>query len=828
MAAHRSLNERERAQQRAFPGAAEVPVGTHVRERTPGRSSRATRRVAEYLKTLGLTDPARVRDLAVEFASETAVEDPEEHARLAVALAQERYATWRKSVFQDLPREPNPLWLRAFIAETPHAFLAEPEAARALARAYGDPEAGRGPVRARFAEQTFERVELPLWAHGLLPPVVLSLGATFALLVGLGADGLSPLEVVWAGLFSFLFGFAAMGFFSALGGLRQSAPPSHVARADTLPRSVLLMPVYHESAEHVFAAVAAMRESLLATPGGEAFDIFVLSDSRDPLLAAEEERAHRRVSASNADKVPIYYRRRVENVRQKAGNLAEFFERWGHRYEFAVVLDADSLMTGATLVELVRRMHASPRLALLQAPITLFGGETLFARALQFASSSCGPAFTRGMARWAGPHGNYYGHNAALRVRAFLECCSLPTLEGKPPLGGHILSHDFVEAALLCRAGWEVRLADDLSGSFEGIPPTFPEYVARDRRWCQGNLQHFRIAFARGLQPMSRIHLLSGVAAYLAGPAWLAFLGLGVAMSRSVSPASLSVGTWVVACTTLLLLGPRVLGFLGTLANAESRRGHGGMIRLGFGMLAEAVLAAALAPLLMLHHTRIVLSILFGRAVTWRAQRRRASGGWFASIFFTHAWISAIGVAVAAALYRFAPELLLWLAPIWGPWALAVPIAALASSARLGALARRAGLFWVPSEVEPDPLMRLAEELCSLTASDQAARFRDLVLDPVLVETHIERLATASPSKSRRAPAQEQLAELRQRALRAGPAGLSEAERQTLSQDADSLRILHREAWRHWPVESWRVARGRAQVPPQSSPCASAEPLGDA
>lgn len=428
------------------------------------------------------------------------------------------------------------------------------------------------------------------------------------------------------------------------------------------------------------------------------------------------------------------------------------------------------------------------------------------------------------MARWAGPHGNYYGHNAAIRVRAFLECCSLPKLAGKPPLGGHILSHDFVEAALLCRAGWEVRLADDLTGSFEGIPPTFPEYVARDRRWCQGNLQHFRIAFAHGLQPMSRIHLLSGVAAYLAAPAWLAFLALGVAMSRTANGALAGAGAWIVACTALLLLGPRLLGFATTAANAASRRGHGGILRLALGMLGEAVLAALLAPLLMLHHTRIVLSILFGSTVTWRAQRRRAGNGWFASILYSNAWISVVGIGVAAALHRHAPELLAWLAPVWAPWALAVPLAALASSRRFGILARRLGIFLVPSELEPDPVLRLADELCSLTASDHAARFRDLVLDPVLAETHLDRLAAGAPH-SKPQLSQEQLQELCQRALRSGPAGLTEGERQALSQDAESVRFLHREAWRHWPVESWRVARGRPQVPPQSNPIASAEPF---
>jgi membrane glycosyltransferase len=795
---------------------------SHVRARAVDQPSRATRRVAEYLWTLGLADSGRVLALAEQIALQAYVEDAEEHASASVRLAQQQFESWRTAVFSGFAREPDPLWLRAFLAASPAVFLEDPALGRAAAKNFGDPEAGRTPVHARFAAQGLEPARIPVWLRGLLPPLFVTAGAALALLVALGGhglggqglngEGLGALELVWVGLFAFLFGLSAIGCCTALLGLGRRAPrpatPDAATSAGPLPRSAVVMPIYHESAEQVFAALAAMRQSLLACPGAEAFEIFVLSDSRDPLLAAEEERAFRRVTARAGDGVPMFYRRRAQNHRQKAGNLSEFFERWGHRYEYVLVLDADSLMTGASMVELVRRLHASPRLALLQAPIALAGGETPFARMLQFASSLCGPLFTRGLSRWSGPHANYYGHNAAIRVRAFLDCCALPRLAGKPPFGGEILSHDFVEAALLCREGWEVRIAHDLAGSFEGLPPTLAEYVARDRRWCQGNLQHLRVLGATGLRPMSRLHLSLGVAAYLAGPAWLLFLMCGIALAKTRSSVDVQLGVWVTACTAALLLVPRVLGLLVTAFDRDSRRAHGGLLGLGFGLLFELLLAAALAPLLMLHHTRIVFSILLGNAVGWGVQRRRATGG-FGGIVRSEASTTLLGWALFGACWYWAPQLLGWLAPIWAPWSLAIVIAAFASSKRIGALTRRLGLLLVPSETEPDELVVLAEELCAFTASDQAARFRDLVLDPVLVSAHVARLSPLAAGSTAAAASTE----LRQRALRVGPAGLSELERQVLTNDAQSMHWLHREAWCHWPVEAWKLSHERPQLP---------------
>jgi membrane glycosyltransferase len=778
--------------------------------RSVDAAERAVLRVANYLRTLGLSDRRRVRELSREIALQVTAEAPEQHAAAAVAAAQARFEAWREALYRDLPAGVDPLWLRAFIGARPELFLGDIERGRRAAQDFGDPRAGRAPRRAQFRPQEFELARLPRWLRGLAPPLLLTLLAAQALWSRLAADGGSVLEMCWTALFIFLFAQAAIGLSTVVLGCF-SRPTRHASldsRA-ALPRTALLMPIYHESAEDVFAALAGMRESLSDLPGGEAFEIFVLSDSREPGVCADEERAFRSVAASGPG-VPIYYHRRAHNERQKAGNLAEFFERWAPRYEYAVTLDADSVMTGETLIELVRRMQADPKLALLQAPLALHRGETLFARAQSFAASVSGRVFTRGLSRWSGNSANYYGHNAVLRVRAFLDCCELPKLHGEPPFGGHVSSHDFVEAALLCRAGWHVRIADDLTtGSYEEVPPTLSDYVARDHRWCQGNLQHLLVARMRGLAAMSRIHLLLGAFAYLAAPAWLAFLVLGVVLGRTQGFGAAGID-FVAGTTFAVLLGPWLLGFWDTARDAARRRAHGGWLHLGLSTLLGLLLGTLLAPLLLVHHTRIVYSILTGQGVGWNAQQRQASTD-LRLVLRSEMPATLLGVGVLVVGYLASGNLLLWLAPLWVPWLLSIPIDLCVSSSALGRSARRRGLLTIPSESEPEPLLSRIEQLRALTRSDGAARYRDLVLDPVLLAAHLEKLqgkrAAASPQR---------LSRLRARALRDGPFELSPSEWRTLAEDSESMQLLHRQAWQHWPVESWDLGREKPQLPPDT------------
>lgn len=795
----------------------QAPHGSsHVRVRRRPRGSVARARVEEYLRALGLNEPERLEELGTEIVARCSGAEEGPEAEAAVALAQAEYESFAQRTFGP---DVEPLWLRTFFTAHPEAMLAEPEVTRQIARKFGNPQHGVLPREARFHDQQFKRARVPSWFLGLLPPLVLTAGFTIPMARSLAHHGLSLPEILWLSLFALLFGLIAAGCTVAVaGGLdllltkrAAGASRSGAPAIASLPRTVVAMPICHEPAETVFAAIGAMSESLARTPGGESFEFFVLSDSRDPGCAAEEERAFRRIAGAEGARVPIYYRRRIHHERQKAGNLAEFFERWGKRYSYALILDADSLMSGETMVELVRRMEASPRLGLLQAPLALQSGGSLFARAQQFVTSTVGPLFTRGLALWSGPHGNYYGHNAVVRVRAFLECCALPTLSGAPPFGGHVLSHDFVEAALLCRAGWEVRTAWDLGGSYEEVPETLPAYLARDRRWFQGNLQHLRILGTEGFKPMSRIHMLQGVAAYVAGPALLLFLALGAVLPdvRFAFGQPLLSGL-LVGAVGLGLLGPKLLGCAVVFRDPAGRRAHGGALHLFLSVLLEAVLAALLAPLFMVHHGCMAVSILLGRSVGWRALPS-GSRNWYAALAIGQAVPTGVGIVGGALLWALAPELLIPLGPLWVPLVFSFPLAALASSDCVGTFLRRVGLLLVPTESSPDPLSQRAAHLRHLTHTDEATRFRDLVLDPFLVAFQVAR-ARRSAGNS---PGSRFDRALCERALRIGPTLLTTAERANIVQSPPMLEWLHRHAWRHWPVESWQLGRSISLLPPR-------------
>jgi len=509
---------------------------------------------------------------------------------------------------------------------------------------------------------------------------------------------------------------------------RTDGPPSRVA---------VVMPIYNEDVARCRAGLQAVRESVLAARGELRFDFFVLSDSTDADCVHAEERAWRRAPPVPGAAVPLYYRHRPQNTGRKSGNIAEFCRNWGADYDYMVVLDADSLMTGETLVQLARLMDANPRAALIQAPPQLVGRRTLFARAQQFASSVYGPVAAAGLAAMNGPDGNYWGHNAILRMAAFMAHCGLPELPGRAPLGGEILSHDFVEAALLRRAGWEVWMAPELGGSYEEVPPTVIDYLKRDRRWCQGNLQHIRLIFARGFRLSSRLHFAAGAMAYLASPLWLALLAVAVA------DAALQAGTdtvtyvgrypvlpWVAphgaAFLALLLLsmgtlfGQKLIGLVDVLRSRDAVSAHGGPLQLILSVLFDMAYSTLLAPVFMLTHTWFVLQVLMGGSTGWGGQQRkdrRLSLGAAAGLFAPH---TVLAGAAALVVYRCVPDGVWWFAPLLLGLALAIPLATLTSSTRLGQRARAYGAFLIRSETQGLPVLARVGELLNHTVEPSA------------------------------------------------------------------------------------------------------------
>ena len=764
------------------------------RVRTSGAD--AGRRLRVFLSSLAPLEETELETLAKRLLLEAQAlrkTTPDE----VIRHAQERLDAWAADVLGAEARaaDPEGVELRRALDRLPEALLSDDEALRdALRNAHGS-LLGEGALQAQGLARPSR-----IWVLALVPGVVL--GALGAWRFGLAAGG-DTLAIVWAGFFGLLVslhGHALMIAFLGVG--RRLSRPRPAASTGPLPRTAIVMPIYEEDPERVFAGLAAMRERLLAFPEARSFEILIASDTQSPARAADEARAWRRLAshAAQTGLVPVFYRRRRRNIGKKAGNLAELFVRHAERYRYAIVLDADSLMGAETMIALVRRMEANSSLGLLQAPIALRGGETLFARALQMAHGLAGGVLTSGLAAFSGPDGNYFGHNAAIRVDAFVKCCGLPLLSGAPPLGGPILSHDFVEAALLCRGGYEVRLADDLSDSYEEPPPTLREYLVRDRRWCQGNLQHLRVVLAEGLAPRSRLHLLLGAVAYLLSPLWLAFLTVGALVAwrgEVADPRALAI---LGIASIVLLLAPRVIGLVASMARARPLD----VLRLPLGVTIELVLSVFLAPITMLAHTVFVLEIVTGRAVGWNPQRRLAEGAWSSAIDPRTVLATILGAITLGLVTWRAPDALLFVGPIAIPWALAIPFAALLGSDRIG---RALGpLMRTPGERDTT-VVRAFHAQRGYFHADAAARFRDLVLDPSLC------------ARLRSSLAQGRLDEaLVAKAIQVGPAGLRDEERVALLASREALEVLHREAWRHWHVEEWELPQGVRAEPPIAIP----------
>ena len=583
--------------------------------------------------------------------------------------------------------------------------------------------------------------------------------------------GLTPVEIAVLVLFALNFGWIALAFTSAIAGygvvMARRYRPKRTAAGPLGSKTAMLMPTYNEDPSRVFAAVEAMATGLDELRQGPAFDWFILSDTTDPDVALAEEAALLTLRARLGDKARIYYRRRRKNVARKSGNVADFCTRWGAAYEHMLVLDADSLIAPETIVELARRMEEDPDAGLIQTIPALVNGTTIIARLQQFAGRVYGPVVGAGLAFWTGSEGNYWGHNAIIRTRAFMDAAGLPDLPGKPPFGGHILSHDFVEAALLRRAGWTVRIAEDLAGSYEESPPSIIDLAVRDRRWCQGNLQHVLVLPARGLHWVSRIHLMTGIGSYLASPLWLLLILAGLALSLQahfIRPEYFTeefqlFPTWPVidaeralrlfGLTLVILFGPKLLGLISFLRNRTDRRKVGGFRTIA-SFLFEIIISALVAPVMMLVHTGAIVSILLGRDSGWKPQRRDDGGVPIRSLILRHRWHFLLGVALLFAAWLDSLVLVAWLSPAILGLLLVVPVSGWTGSNKIGRVVRRLGLLRTPEEVDPPAVAiaaaaaRPAYERAVAEAPDLAA----IAANETLRATHLA-LTDAVPPRPR-------------------------------------------------------------------------------
>jgi membrane glycosyltransferase len=587
--------------------------------------------------------------------------------------------------------------------------------------------------------------------------------------------------------------------------------------------TAIVFPIYNEDPVRVLEGLRATYESLERTGQLAHFDFFILSDSTNPDRWIEEERCWSELVCDLDALGKIYYRRRLFNEERKSGNIRDFLNTWGKRYRYFICCDADSVMRGETLVDLVKLMEVHPTVGLIQTVPALVNAQSLFGRIQQFANRLYAPVFIAGLNYWALDFGNYWGHNAIIRTDPFMQFCDLPQLPGRKPFGGQILSHDFVEAALMLRENWQVWLAFDLEGSYEEAPQSLIDNAQRERRWCQGNMQHTLVLFAKGLRGVSRMHLILGIFGYLASPLWLAFMltfnwifCYQKYTELSDLPVQSRVGHWsgtaeafliFVICMTVIML-PKFLSLIDLARDWPRRKQFGGLLNAFGGVVGETVFSTLHAPLLMLWHTRFVLTNVAGISVGWTTQRRAAEGTDWLYAIQRHWGHVLIGVVWGWFTWKLNPGLFWWFTPVLAGLVLSVPLSVLTSRPNLGARAKSCGLFLTPEETQPPiELVSLRSRMKIHDLTDDAPRISThaglavAVLDPYVNAVHVsllreKQLNPVYAEHFRRLGAGTDAAHaLGEKLLAAGPEKLQPSERMIVLADQAVMVWLHQQAW---------------------------------
>ncbi len=629
----------------------------------------------------------------------------------------------------------------------------------------------------------------------------------------LSVDGMRWYETGLIIVFVPLFYQLNIGFWTALIGIwmmnRPKPDPLDLSRTITnddltqplAATTAIIVPVYNEDVTRVFEGVRAIYKSLESTGRLGSFDFFVLSDSDDPNKWIEEEAAWLEICRQHNAFGHFFYRKRRSPINRKSGNVSDFCRRWGKRYRYMIVLDADSLMSGGLLVNMVRIMEKHPAIGILQTFPKQIGANTLLGRVMQFAQSLYGPAFVAGLNYWSCGEANYWGHNAIIRLAPFIEYCALPALPGKEPLGGHILSHDFVEAALMRKAGYAVRLLPSDEGSYEEGPPTLLDMLKRDRRWCQGNLQHFRLIFAKGMHFISRLNFLHGILSYVSSPLWFLFLVfstiLGASDQGAFNQQAQFSGQILLGLTLMFIFLPKVLIVLDEVFTGRQFKPVRLRLLAACSSLVDTFIFTLLAPVMMIFHSRFVIYTVLGKGVRWVAQRRKLNGGmdWREPIV-TFGSVTLIGLVWGALAFFIPNHFLLWISPVVVALILAIPFAIITSSTRS---LLRFGMFLTPEEIKPPQVLQsLEDHLDEIKGRPQLQPeietnygLVQVCLDPYVNGLHVSLLRRRKNQQHSR----EYFSHLSHKLISQGPGALRAQELKAIMYDADSMTHLHYELW---------------------------------
>lgn len=608
----------------------------------------------------------------------------------------------------------------------------------------------------------------------------------------------------WISLGAWLavFGFVVRRTGGDRNGLIARSNRRALASAPIESRTAIVMPLRNEVVERALAGLEAVYESLRRTGHLRHFDFYVLSDSSDPNIWLAEQAGWAQLVQRLEARGRIFYRRRRVKRRHKSGNVADFLRRWGKEYDYFVVLDADSVMEGATLVRMVRLMQQYPHVGIVQAPPEAIGARSMFARIQQFANHAYGAMFTAGLAAVQLGDGAYWGHNAIIRTRPFMRHCGLSSLRGIGLFRGAILSHDFVEAAYMRRAGYEVWLEPALRGSYESVPPSLVDELARDRRWLKGNLQHLALMMGRRRIGVAyRLTFLNGILSYASAAIWALFLVLSaVELARfTVWPINYFPGghhlfpvwpqwhpEWTIrlaGATAFVLIVPKLLGFLDIVISKGRRRRYGGVLRVGVGIFLEGVSSVFLSPIRMLTHTRFLTQALAGAPIQWRGQNRGGEIAWWPALLM-HSFGMLLGIVWMIIAWRLRPTFFFWSLPIALPLAVAPAVSVLTSRIWVGDLLARRGLLLTGADTRPTRVQRLLTECTKHLPGDQVST---CPLARILVDHHWYAITLHFARRNQRLPPS-----VLEAALQEGPHNLSSTTLEQIADDVTSLTELRR------------------------------------
>ena len=512
------------------------------------------------------------------------------------------------------------------------------------------------------------------------------------------------------GFWNAVIGFLIMRF--ARDPLGAVNPPAARIRGDepVTASTALLLCIRNELPDRVIRNLEAMLEGIVASGYAARFHVYVLSDTGDADIGAIEEQRFDDMTARWRGRIAVTYRRRSDNTGLKAGNIRDFCERWGKDHELAVTLDADSFMTTPAMLRLVRIMQVSPELGILQSLVVGLPSTSAFARLFQFGMRLGMRSYTTGAAWWQGDCGPYWGHNAVFRIAPFHEHCHLPPLPDDALFGGEVLSHDQIEAVLMRRAGYHVRVMPVEDESWEENPPTLVEFLRRDLRWCQGNMQYWYFLALPGLKFVSRYQLMFALLMFIGSPAWIGMLLIGTLgsaladnMSDIVRPGA---GLALFLVTFVMWFTPKYSTVVDVATRADARRSFGGAGWFFLGVLIETLFSVLLVPIMWFGHTVFLAGLLFGRRIGWIGQTRDDhSVPWTLAV--RNFWPQTLlGIGCLVLLARTHPAAIPFAFFIAGGLALSIPLAVVTSSPQLGRWMMRIRLCGLPEETDSPAALR--------------------------------------------------------------------------------------------------------------------------